>query len=120
MSRQHGAGRIRLGLEGLQHPVHHHVGRLGQGSLLQPCYQDLQIMHTGKILHHVPPQEGQFESEDRAVLTLSPPRQTLAFSPKKEKKTENLGRGSLYFPLQTSIFSFLYFTLLFKLCVGHL
>ena len=78
-------------------------------------------MHTGEILNYVPPQEGHFESEDRAVLTLSPPRQTLAFSPKKEKKTKHLGRGlSLYFPLQMFIFSFSYFTLLFKLCVGHL
>ena len=51
-------------------------------------------------------QEGQFESENRVVLTLSPPRQTLALSPKKEKKTENLELSifpfkCLYFPFCT-------------------
>ena len=52
--REHWAGRVYLGPEGLQHPLHHLLGYSWQGSNLQSCHEDMQIVHPGKffILYH--------------------------------------------------------------------
>ena len=52
--RHHRAGWLYLGPEGLQHPIFHHLGYPRQGSRLQPCHKDVQIVHIGEILHTVP------------------------------------------------------------------
>ena len=97
---------------GLQHPLHHHLGYPWQGPIIQPCHENMQIVHFREIFYYVPPQENNLESEDRTVLTLSPPRQTFAFSPKKEE-IKHIGRGPSLKPLSLSSCHFFPFRSMF-------
>ena len=125
-TRKHRAGRIHLGTERLQHPLHHLLGHPPAGpkaTTLSRNMQTVQCAPLRNFLFYTTPSKPK--PTDGIIFTMSPPRQAPPFPQKKKPKIKphsgrrpSLSVSSPLATFQSIIFLFSIRNLYVLSCIG--